>query len=701
MALISNRIHRAADYVKHGFAITPLNGKVPINKNWTKTKPDVDLDTEIFENKNFGIVLQDDDLVIDVDPRHFKDGDNPLERLTKNLQIKLLSFVVETGGGGLHIYFKKSKDVKIKRSIAHYKGLEFKSKGQQVVGAGCIHPSSGKEYRVVQGDIKNIKMAPKELLHLLKDDIVFQDTGIQQFVDDAQTCNRFSEYLVTSAPLAIQGDQGDNTTFKVACRGRDFGLTPDKTYELMSKLWNVNCQPPWEERLLKQKVQNAYIYNEDVAGKRNPASDFDVITDPTLDPNRIKIKWDVGANGQIKKTLANTVNFFIYPDGELLDLFKFNEFTNDIEFVKLAPWHRGKLPKNKVWTDNDAIQCKYYLSSEKHFDMSTTTIHEAVINLARMKPYHPVRRYLKGLEWDGVDRLDRWLIDYAGVEENPYTLTIGRKVLVAGVARIFSPGCKFDFMLVFEGKQGIYKSTLCSILGKSWYGDIILNTHDKDTVDAMRGKWIIEVSEMECTRRADTQALKAFVSRQCDRVRLAYARQTEDYARQCIFIGTINPEAVGYLKDNTGNRRFWPVRCINPIKINKLKVDMDQIWAEAVMCYELGEELYITDRDVIAHATREVEDRKEADPWAHQISMWLDKKNDSGITKNVVTTSDVYSDCLGIPTTQYNRVNQSRISNILCFELGWEKGVFYSSAAGKTVSGFKRPNFNIKKLEKK
>ena len=699
MALISNRIHRAADYVKHGFAITPLNGKIPMSKNWTKTEPDVDLDVKLFENKNFGVVLQEDDLVIDVDPRHFPEGDNPLERLTKNLQIKLLSFVIETGGGGLHIYFKKPADVRIKRAIAHYKGLEFKSKGQQVVGAGCIHPESGKEYRVVQGDIKNIKDAPKELLHLLKDDVIFQDTGIQQFVDDAQTCNRFSEYLVTSAPLAIQGDQGDNTTFKVACRGRDFGLTPDKTYELMSKLWNTNCQPPWGERELKQKIQNAYIYNEDVAGKRNPASDFEVITEPNLDPNKIKIKWDVGNNGQLKKTLANTVTFFVIPDSELLDLFVFNEFTNDIEFVKPAPWHRGKLPRNKVWTDNDAIQCKYYLSSEKHFDMATTTIHEAVINLARMKPYHPVRNYLKKLKWDGVDRLDKWLVTYAGVDDNEYTTTIGRKVLVAAVARVFNPGCKYDFMLVFEGKQGIYKSTLCSILGKSWYGDIILNTHDKDTVDAMRGKWIIEVSEMECTRRADTQALKAFVSRQCDRVRLAYARQTEDYPRQCIFVGTINPEAVGYLKDNTGNRRFWPVKCDRPIEIKKLEIDMDQIWAEAVMCYELGEELYITDRDVIAQAAKEVDGRKELDPWTQQIDAWLEKDDEAGVPRNVVITSEVYSDCLGIPTTQYTRANQARISNILCFELGWEKGIFHSQAAGKTVSGFKRPNFNIKKLE--
>jgi len=164
MALISNRIHRAADYVKHGFAITPLNGKIPMSKNWTKTEPDVDLDVKLFENKNFGVVLQEDDLVIDVDPRHFPEGDNPLERLTKNLQIKLLSFVIETGGGGLHIYFKKPADVRIKRAIAHYKGLEFKSKGQQVVGAGCIHPESGKEYRVVQGDIKNIKEAVKFII---------------------------------------------------------------------------------------------------------------------------------------------------------------------------------------------------------------------------------------------------------------------------------------------------------------------------------------------------------------------------------------------------------------------------------------------------------------------------------------------------------------------------------------------------------
>lgn len=701
MKLISDRVHAARQYIDAGFALMPLNGKIPINKAWTKIKYDPNLDPIEFEHRNFGVVLTDEDLVVDIDPRHFEKGDNPVERLTKNLQTALVSFTVKTGGGGLHIYFKKPKDVKIKRSLSHYKGIEFKSKGQQVVGAEGIHPETETAYKVVSGTIKEIRDTPKELLNLLKNDVVTQEVGINKYVDDEQTCNRFSEYLVTQADIAIQGDQGDNVTFKTACRGRDFGLTPDKTYELMSKLWNSLCQPPWEERELRRKVQNAYIYNEDAVGKKHPANDFGVIKEQGLETARLKIKWDVSSGGQLKKTLSNVVNFFILPDSELLGLLVYNEFTNDIEFLRIAPWHAGKMPKFKAWTDSDAVQCRFYLSSLKHFDVPINVIHEAALVLAKMKPHHPVKKYLRSLEWDGIDRLDRWLIDYAGVKENPYTLTIGRKTLVAAVSRIFNPGCKFDYMLVFEGMQGIFKSTLCSILGKSWYGDIILNTHDKDTIDALRGKWIIEVSEMECAKRSDTQALKAFISRQCDRVRLAYARQTEDYPRQCIFIGTINPEAIGYLQDTTGNRRFWPVKCVGRIKIAKLKADMDQLWAEAVCCYSLGESLYISDRDVVKQAAQEVDERKEEDPWTDQIQEWLDTPDADGFTRKVVTLREVYSECLGISAGQYSRKSQARLLNILRFELGWIKGVHYDPERRKSVNGFMRPNFDLEQYVNK
>jgi predicted P-loop ATPase len=695
MSLTSDRVHYAANYIKAGYALTPLNGKRPILEGWPNTKPDKKQDPNKYKNCNYGVVLQDDDLVIDIDPRHFEKGDNALERFVKNLGIRLLSFTVQTGGGGIHVYFKKPKDFNIKRSSVNYKGIEFKSKGQQVVGAGSIHPDTKQKYKIVQRDMFKINQAPEALLKYIKDDAVFETQGLENYTDDKQSCRRFAEYLKNYAEIAIEGIEGDKTTFKTACRGRDYGLTPEKTYELMSEIWNPVCQPPWEEKALWKKIQNAYVYNTDVLGKKHPASDFDKI--PTT-AETIKIKWDKAPNGLLKKTISNVVNYFILETCDLKDTLAFNDFTKDIVFVKAAPWHNNiNFVKYQMWTDADAVLCKYYLSAVQHFDVPTMLIHEAALIIARMYSFHPVKKYLTKLKWDGQERLDRWLIDYAGVEENRYTLTIGRKVLCAAVARVFNPGCKFDYMLVLEGRQGIYKSTLCSVLGKFWYGDFMLNTHDKDTVDAMRGKWIIEVSEMECTRRSDTQALKAFITRQCDRVRLAYARQSEDFKRQCIFIGTINPETQGYLKDTTGNRRFWPVFCAKPIEIEKLKKDVNQLWAEAVFNYELGEDLYISDRDVIKLAGNIVDERREKDPWSEQIREWVNTPDDDGLLLEVVTNKDIYS-VLGISPGQYTRANQSRIANIMCLELGWSKGIYYSSKKGTSVRGYKRPIHNITEM---
>lgn len=691
---ISNRVSWAAKYHNAGFIIMPLSGKKPILQKWTSLKYDPKHNIQQYKNTNFGIVLTNADLVIDIDPRNFEKDDNPTLRLTKNLSIKFVSFMVKTGGGGIHVYFKKPENFKIKRAIALYQGIEFKSQGQQVVGAGCIHPDTEKEYVKAYSDPSKIEDAPPELLELLKEDDKYIDIKQEVISDDSSSCNRFSVYLNTQAPSAIQGAGGDVVTYKVACRGRDFGLTPDKTYELMSKLWNNACQPPWDENELKKKIQNAYVYNTEASGKKHPISDFKEID---LKAKKVKIKWDLSKDNKILKTLSNTVNFFAIPNSELNNLLCFNEFTKGIEFLKKSPWDIHNMGM-KNWTDSDATHCRYYLSAIKHFDISPSVVHEAALIAAKTNSYHPVRQYLKNLKWDGGERLDKWLINYAGVQENRFSLTIGRKVLVAAVARIFDPGCKFDYMLVLEGKQGLRKGMLVDILGVGWYGDLSLNTQDKDTVDAMRGKWIIEISEMECTRRADAQALKAFITRKIDRVRLPYARYTEDFPRQCIFIGTINPEAVGYLRDTTGNRRFWPVRCINEIKIKKLKQDIKQLWAEAYLTYNLGEELYITDKEINKIALKEADARREQDPWMGTILDFLNERNDTGQSKNIVTVMIVYEDCLHGVKRQCGRMDQIRISNILQLELGWEKGYHYDINTKKTIYGFKRPKINLKEL---
>lgn len=687
-------------YVDNGYTLTPLKGKIPIIKDWVKTEYDPFLSPDEIKG-NYGVVLQDDDVIVDVDPRNFPEGKNPLADLIAETGGKkaYVTFTVKTGGGGFHFYFKKPKDLKIRGGLKGYPGIEFKTKGQQIVGAGCLHPESQKLYELLRNPFAPIN-APQKLLDLIiREDIELETKNEPVFTDSEQNSLRYIKFL-QSCPPAIEGEGGDVQTFKTACRGRDFALTAQKTFELMAEHWNPRCLPVWDLEELKKKVDNAYTYNIDKVGKATAESDFEKILsleEETIGEHEEELKWDVDRNGGIKTTIRNTVNYLICKEYPFLGSLKFNDFTGDIVFVRPAPWHNGK--KLGSWTDSDAIQLKYWLSRVRGFNVNTNLCQEAAIIAAEKFRIHPVREYLKELEWDGKPRLDTWLAKYAGVEMNEYTIDVGRKTLVGAVARVFNPGVKFDQMLVLEGDQGIGKSTLISILGGAWYGDISITDSDKDTIDAMRGCWVIEVSEMVCSRRVDADKLKSFLSKTTDRVRLAYRRNAEDYPRQSIFIGTINPEeGTSYLKDSTGNRRFWPVMCTK-IDFEGLKRDRDQLWAEAVSRYFKGEKLYLDKKESCWLAMEETERRRLKDPWTDPVAEWLGRYDHEikGL-RTVVTGKEILEECVGLSISRMGQRELGRIAQIMVKELKWEKGKFHHKKQGKTVNGYRRPSVDLEAL---
>ncbi len=312
-----------------------------------------------------------------------------------------------------------------------------------------------------------------------------------------------------------------------------------------------------------------------------------------------------------KKATLSKILSVSSEDDNLKDLFQYNKYSKDIEFKQMPIWGDDE----KVLTDAHIVQMKLYMDTTHFMDLHDKTIEDVCFLLASKKSYHPIKDYLGNLRWDGIKRCDSWLVEICNTEDNCYIRNVSKYVLIAAVNRIFNPGVQFDHMLILEGAQGGGKSTMLNILGGEWYLDTQLSTSEnkKDLIDVMRTGWIIEIADLAGFRKHEVDFLRSFITRKIDRVRLAYGRRAENFRRQCVFIGTHNPSGDNqYFKDDTGNRRFWPVQCNGMINNEKMRSWRDQLWAEAVVMYKNKEQYYLTDKESLdildeLHKEREID----------------------------------------------------------------------------------------------
>lgn len=304
-------------------------------------------------------------------------------------------------------------------------------------------------------------------------------------------------------------------------------------------------------------------------------------------------------------------------------------FHNQIITRARLPWQYEPGKKYKFpheWTDADRAELNLAVEKILGFN-APNLIDTAFTACAAQNTYHPIKNYLNGLEWDGELRLDTLFIDYLGVKDTPYTRAVTRKAFVAAVRRIRHPGVKFDNMLILSGPQGGYKSTILHMMAGKWFSDSIRTFEGKDAMEALRGVWIMEISELEAMRRSDVTAVKAFLSKTADRYRAAYGRYVNEYPRQCVMFGTTNSNA--FLSDITGGRRFWPLRTDEQLRLKDVPKDLplerDQIWAEAVYYDQLGEAIYLDSYELQQEAKREQEEYREADPWEATVKEFVER----------------------------------------------------------------------------
>jgi predicted P-loop ATPase len=384
--------------------------------------------------------------------------------------------------------------------------------------------------------------------------------------------------------------------------------------------------------------------------------------------------------GEIRSNLENAL-IALRSDPRIEDIARYDEMLRLVILMRPVP--RAQINADKEFLPQP-IQDHHYTQIQEHLQreglkaLARDTVRQAVDARAREICFHPVKQYLDPLAWDGTPRLKTWLCTYLGAEATPYTTGIGEMFLTAMIARVRSPGCKSDYMLVLEGPQGARKSTACAILGGEWFSDCLPDIRaGKDVSQHLNGKWLIEVAELSALDKAEAAALKAFVTRNVEQYRPSYGHCEVFEPRQCVFIGTTNKTA--YLRDETGGRRFWPV-AVGHIDTDALARDRDQLFAEADARFKSGADWWPSATFEAEHIAAEQSARYQADAWEDAIGEWLDSIHDDpsallgqAAREARCTVLMVARNALGMDVQKVGRTDQNRI--IAAMErLGWVSG---------------------------
>ena len=401
-----------------------------------------------------------------------------------------------------------------------------------------------------------------------------------------------------------------------------------------------------------------------------------------------------GKQGKIKNTISNVV-LILQNDDNLKGCFGFNEFEQRETVTKALPWDRPGLKYPRPLCDADDAELRLYL--ERCYEVTSKgQITDGLTVVVKGNSYHPVRDYLDAVDWDGTERLDTLFIDLFGAPDTPYTRAVTRKAFTAAVSRIYNPGCKYDYVLVLVGDQGVGKSTTLAKMGGDWFSDSVPTLVGKEALESIQGSWLIELGELAGLRKAEVDAVKHFISKREDRYRVAYGKRVEHFPRRCVFFGTTNEE--DFLRDVTGNRRFWVVNCKGgkgrlDFKTYLTPATVAQLWAEANERFDQGEPLYLAE-DGLEEEARIIQDKHlEKDErsglvseylerllptnWddldTYQRRNWLaDEKNVGTVVRERTCILEIWAECLGKDPNSITRKDSIELGRIMKTVKGWK-----------------------------
>lgn len=369
------------------------------------------------------------------------------------------------------------------------------------------------------------------------------------------------------------------------------------------------------------------------------------------------------------KVLDSRENVFIllnhHPD--LKGLVAYDKFALRIIKLQAAPWDKEFEP-NAPWDDNDSLELGLWISQRQDLSIrSMDSINHAIKLAASRNAFDPLLDYLNSLTWDSTKRVDYWLTDFVGVERSEYSALVGRLFLISMVARAFKPGCIMRAMPVFEGVQFRGKSSIARVLGGQWFSDSPLDLKGKDGFINIQGTWLHEIAELGSFNNQEAPIIKAYLSSASDRFRSPFDKFAKDYPRRTVFFGTTNEDV--YLRDKTGNSRFWPLRteAVGDIDVDGLTGVRDQLFAEAVALYKAGERWHPLPDEQLKLFVPEQTLREYDDPWESRIDTWLHSE-----TFSSTSVSDVLSDCLKIEIGKQTQANAIQVGKILT-RIGWKQ----------------------------